>query len=162
MHDHSSVFEEARRVYRELCQTMAARGGAPAPWLTVDVRPAQARLLLVLKKAERLTGVGLAERLNVTDSAVSRTVEELVDAGYLTATRQKADRRLVWYELTPEGEQAVEEMTVAFRGVVDEILERLPPEEIQTLVTAWSTLVEQLDHLPPAEPGPSTPPEPGA
>jgi MarR family transcriptional regulator, lower aerobic nicotinate degradation pathway regulator len=71
----------------------------------------------------------LAVRLRMDRSDVTKVVDELARAGYVTRTRDPADRRRVEVAVSPEGLAAHEELDAEARAVEDELLQALTPAE---------------------------------
>lgn len=63
----------------------------------------------------------LASRLELDPSTATRTVQPLVDAGWLTATRQDHDRRSRLLSLTPLGHRKLAEAAPLWQHVQDRL-----------------------------------------
>lgn len=75
----------------------------------------------------------VAAALSVTLSAATGLVDRLVKSRLATRERDTADRRVVWVNITPEGERVLGEAEERRRLVFHEMLENLPEEDIKTL-----------------------------
>ncbi|MEL7158974.1 MAG: transcriptional regulator [Actinomycetota bacterium] len=63
----------------------------------------------LLAAAGRVEFSYLRDRLEVTDSDLSKQLKVLADAGYLTSKRTgKGKTRASWFAITPEGRQALQ------------------------------------------------------
>lgn len=77
---------------RQKLPLLAALGGGPYYFLRT------------LKECGRITVSGMAAELGVTLAAITVLANRLVRTGWVTRSRDKRDRRVVWLALTPVGE----------------------------------------------------------
>ena len=94
-----SVFRMQKALYR-LVREDAAR---------VGITEVQLIILYTLLKKENIRLNDLAEKLNLSNSNVSGTVDRLVSAGLVARETSKQDRRAVVLSLTDRGRQAIQE-----------------------------------------------------
>ncbi|GLH62446.1 MarR family transcriptional regulator [Parageobacillus sp. G301] len=94
-----SVFRMQKALYR-LVREDAAR---------VGITEVQLMILYTLLKKENIRLNDLAEKLNLSNSNVSGTVERLVSAGLVARETSKEDRRAVILSLTDKGRQKIKE-----------------------------------------------------
>ncbi|NUK31409.1 MarR family transcriptional regulator [Parageobacillus sp. VR-IP] len=94
-----SVFRMQKALYR-LVREDAAR---------VGITEVQLMILYTLLKKENIRLNDLAEKLNLSNSNVSGTVDRLVSAGLVVRETSKQDRRAVVLSLTDRGRQAIQE-----------------------------------------------------
>ncbi|WP_374720273.1 MarR family winged helix-turn-helix transcriptional regulator [Parageobacillus toebii] len=94
-----SVFRMQKALYR-LVREDAAR---------VGITEVQLMILYTLLKKENIRLNDLAEKLNLSNSNVSGTVERLVSAGLVARETSKEDRRAVILSLTDKGRQTIKE-----------------------------------------------------
>ncbi len=86
------------------------------------------------------TPTGIARRFGVQNSAITRAVEKLIAGGYLTRTISDRDRRLHLLEVTERGRNVSNWILHLYTAPLQEELETLNPEEMESLATH----VEQL------------------
>ncbi len=84
----------------------------------------------------------LAERLGVTQQAVSKTVAELAAAGYVQRLPDATDRRVRRVALTERGHGAVRDAREVRAELVGELSERLGADRVES---ARRTLLAALD-----------------
>src|ERR671930_479852 len=89
-----------------------------------------------------MTQTTLAGRLRLEKSTVSRLVSQLIGRGWVRRTERDGDARLVWLELTPEGNRAAGELAVARAARFAELLRNIPAEQRPAVIDALTTLVE--------------------
>ncbi|SFA43612.1 transcriptional regulator, MarR family [Parageobacillus thermantarcticus] len=94
-----SVFRMQKALYR-LVREDAAR---------VGITEVQLMILYTLWKKENIRLNDLAEKLNLSNSNVSGTVDRLVSAGLVARETSKEDRRAVILSLTDKGRQTIKE-----------------------------------------------------
>lgn len=94
-----SVFRMQKALYR-LVREDAAR---------VGITEVQLMILYTLWKKENIRLNDLAEKLNLSNSNVSGTVDRLVSAGLVAREASKEDRRAVILSLTDKGRQTIKE-----------------------------------------------------
>ncbi|OUM90966.1 MarR family winged helix-turn-helix transcriptional regulator [Parageobacillus thermoglucosidasius] len=94
-----SVFRMQKALYR-LAREDAAR---------VGITEVQLMILYTLWKRENIRLNDLAEKLNLSNSNVSSTVDRLVSAGLVARETSKEDRRAVILSLTDKGRQTIKE-----------------------------------------------------
>ncbi|MCL6446131.1 MAG: MarR family transcriptional regulator [Alicyclobacillus sp.] len=122
--------------FREVHQALltAVRRSAEAAGLT----SLQAILLWKLGQASRLNVKELAEHLHTSSSAVSITVEQLVQLGWIDRTRSGADRRQVELQVTSQGRRVLQAVfgEETWIGRCVEQLAAWPEEELTSLLNA--------------------------
>jgi DNA-binding MarR family transcriptional regulator len=84
----------------------------------------------------------LAARLGVTQQAASKTVAEMVDAGYLTREPDPADARVRRVALSARGRRAVADARAARAALERTIARRLGPRSTATLRRALLEVLE--------------------
>lgn len=94
-----------------------------------DCTYAQCHIIWETAQEQKISVNELAARLNISKSAVSRTVEDLVNKGYLQRTPNPNDRRYVDIELTENGKRIFKEIELNSRRYFEAILENIPQEK---------------------------------
>jgi DNA-binding MarR family transcriptional regulator len=84
----------------------------------------------------------LAERLGITQQAVSKTVAELTAAGYVHREPDAADGRVRRVALTGRGHAAVHDAREVRTELVDELTEKIGADRVES---ARRTLLAALD-----------------
>lgn len=85
--------------------------------------------IIYMLSRERLMAVDIAKRLRLTSGATTIVLNQLESDGYITRTRSKEDRRVVWLTLTDEGQSVAEALKENHRRFNKEILGLLSQEE---------------------------------
>ncbi len=82
----------------------------------------------------------LAAQLTLSRGGITKLVDRLVEAGYLTRVACPEDRRSLRAELTPAGEGMLEEMRVVYEEEIDRHLGALTCEQAQQVLSALETV----------------------
>jgi DNA-binding MarR family transcriptional regulator len=94
---------------------------------------AQSHLLRLLDRLGPQRMSDIAAYLDVTLSGSTAMVDSAVEAGLVERSRDEADRRVVWIQLTDAGIQTLQQMRRVRAGIFAKYLSRLEPEEIQQM-----------------------------
>lgn len=100
----------------------------------------QARVLDHLDDAEPTSLMGLARHMGVSASTMSLTVERLVLRGYVTRSRDAADRRVVNLRLSAAGARLRDAQTVLDPKLVKAMILRLSLEDRRVAVRGLALL----------------------
>ena len=116
------------------------------------VSQTQCFLIVEIGRRPAISVKELAERLHTDKSSISRSVEELVQKGFVERKPSKEDRRFVTLNLLPKGQERFEkiekDMYVKFKAV----LEQIPEEKREQVMEALKlyneacTKVEEKKH----------------
>jgi len=116
----------------ELYGLLAARAG-------LDLQPRAVWLLYRLADREATSAEAVSARLKVDPDVLREGVDALVAAGLVVRVGEGGSRTVA---LTPEGEEAIEKLTIARRQSLTEVLEGWDPEEHPEVVE----MIRQLAH----------------
>lgn len=84
--------------------------------------PARLRLCSMLSVVDTAQFATMRERLEVSDSVLSKHVAALVDAGYVAVRKGSFDgRRTTWLSLTSRGRTSLAAHVAALRAVIDAV-----------------------------------------
>lgn len=116
------------------------RGYAAADFgLTVE----QFYVLRHIRRGAR-TVSDLAAARKISNSAISQSVEVLVEKGLLSRSSQQGDRRFVYLALTDEGNKILSAIFEKNHTWMEEKLSSLTQAELQTIIEALNLLEEKL------------------
>ena len=94
----------------------------------------------MLESEQRNSMSNIAERLAISVSALTTSVNALVRKEYLCRENSQVDRRIVFVKLTEAGQQALEHHKRFHKKMIDGLELTLDDEE-------WDTLIRSLDAL---------------
>ncbi len=100
-----------------------------------DLLCAQIRCLMLFKGERYLTVKGIAQKLDVAKSRVTRIVDGLKGKGLVECIDDPKDGRIKLVNLTPTGLKKLEEIGTFRRNIYHEILARMGAEERRTLLS---------------------------
>jgi DNA-binding MarR family transcriptional regulator len=110
----------------------------------VPLDRAAVALLRQIGDSEPLRPGELAARLGVEASHVTRQVQQLQKAGYVTRVPDPDDRRAQRIELTPAGQGAVDRIREASRQGMQAALEPWSSVELRRLATLFHRMVDDF------------------
>ena len=84
----------------------------------------------------------LAEWLTLSRGGITKLVDRLVQGGYIERVSCAADRRSFQAELTPAGEELLDEMRAIYRAEVDRHLATLTPAEAELVTVALAKVTD--------------------
>jgi len=91
----------------------------------------------------------LAEVIQITPGAVTGASDKLVSEGYATRRGANDDRRVVYLEITDQGNKLLESMFDNYKKVTAGFFEGLPDEDIDHLIRIYNRISNNLDRLAP-------------
>ena len=89
----------------------------------------QLYIMEMVSETPGLTQKELVDRLKKKQTSVSRTIQRLVDRGYLIKNQNHADMRASALEVTDKGEALLESFEAPITQLTAQILKDLSPEE---------------------------------
>jgi len=105
---------------------------------------AEAHAVLELTREPGLSQNGLAARLRLEKSSVSRIVSGLEKRGWVTRARDPKDTRIVRVELTDDGLQAAADIATSRQAKFERIFAAIPAPERATVLASLDTLLEVI------------------
>jgi len=108
-------------------------------------RTETAVLRAVFTRPQRITELAAGE--GVTQPAITRVVNRLVDNGWVTRDGHPGDGRVVMVRITPAGRELFETVRAEYRALVHEEMAALDDDDIETLARAIDVLDELIGRL---------------
>jgi DNA-binding MarR family transcriptional regulator len=106
----------------------------------LTVSQVRATMTLACADPEPLSGARLAERLGISAPAMSRTLDGLVQKGFVERTESSADRRVRLLNITAAGRDLAEGLTALRHAQIDRFLDGLTGEQTDRLADALESL----------------------
>jgi DNA-binding MarR family transcriptional regulator len=69
-------------------------------------------------------------------------IDRLVIQGVVERTRSREDRRVVWVDLSPEGQKRMEHLKDDRHQQMQQLLQPLSPDEVETLLRLLERIAE--------------------
>ncbi len=110
----------------------------------LDMTMAQAKLLYVVTATGELTMSDIAQRLGVTASTASGSVDHLVDLGLLRRVDDPADRRQVRVSVTPRGQERLEQLRELGTGQLRTLYDAMTDAELKVVVRATQIMIRAV------------------
>jgi DNA-binding MarR family transcriptional regulator len=143
---------QLRRVLRRLARQLADAGNGLGSGTLPDLAPADWAALVEVGDQRRLMMSRLARACGLPFSTMTGLVGRLESKGYLRRLRIDTDRRVVYVEMTPEGERLYQLRLEADMRIVIALLDTLTAREQESVVRALDKVTEALEPSRTAEP----------
>ena len=108
-------------------------------------RKPELKILEILGKNGRLTMKEVADRATLSMSTMTTIMDGLVDKALVSRQRSEDDRRLVWVDLTPEGEKIYSEILDFHLRMVRGMLNALSKNEQNILIGLFRKIVDTVE-----------------
>lgn len=112
---------------------------------------AELRCLKLFESERYLTSKGIAYRMNVVKSRVTRIIDGLVRKELVQRVKDPEDSRITLLSLTPKGQAKIDAINAFLNDVHQEVLSRMVPEQrslvlsnLETLKTAMQSVKEMM------------------
>lgn len=106
--------------------------------------------MFILRKLSRnpeITMTQLAEALGISTAAMTKVIDQLVQASYLERKRSDVDRRVIILQLTDAGKQIMLETNQTRRNLLKELLSDLPTGDLETLFRIVQKIHDKVQTL---------------
>ena len=120
------------RLSRSLAETCAAQGLSLSEW----------RLMAIIASGRAMSASDVAERSTMDAVAVHRAVMSLLQRGYIERISVEGDKRVKQLLLSPEGQQAYQQIVPSARALEQDLFACLSASEAMTLRRLLRRLVE--------------------
>ncbi len=106
---------------------------------------AEANAIYAIGPDEPKTMKQIAETLGVAVSTPTRTIDRLLEKGFVNRTVGEKDRRQLLIELTPKGKKLLEDIDKENLEITRKMLNGLKDEEIETFKKILSKISENIE-----------------
>ena len=104
----------------------------------------QMKALFVLEDAEQMTVTDIAQRLSMSPAAMSRSIDGLVQRGFVARRESASDRRSREIALLPQGRDALRRLLAAREAALESFAEALSDAERTALHAALLPIAERI------------------
>jgi DNA-binding MarR family transcriptional regulator len=101
---------------------------------------AELKCLILFKEEKYLTAKGLAKKLDVAKSRVTKLVENLYQKGLVNKVDDPSDARIKLLSLSPKGKALVDEIYTFQESLYEEILVQFDEQERKSILSNLETL----------------------
>ncbi len=84
----------------------------------------------------------IAEHLGISLAGATGIIDRLVIQGVVERTRSREDRRVVWVDLSPDGQKRMEHLKDDRHQQMQQLLQPLSPDEVETLLRLLERIAE--------------------
>ena len=109
--------------------------------------PSSMRMLALLARQPRMTQSELGKLLSLEKSWVSRSVQQLVDAGWVERHALLADKRCTVLQLTPAGRVQAEQFEQSLNQHASTLLAQIAPTKQKQVSESLSILINALQQV---------------
>ena len=106
---------------------------------------AEASAIFAIGPEEPKTMKQIAATLGVAVSTPTRTVDRLLEKGFVNRTVGEKDRRKLLVELTPKGKELLDDIDKENLDITRKMLKGLSDEEIETFIKILSKISENIE-----------------
>lgn len=106
---------------------------------------AELRCLLLFGEERYLTAKGIARRMNVVKSRVTKIVQGLVKKKLIQRVRDPEDSRITLLTLTPQGQKKLEEINRFIDDIHKEVLIQMHPKQRKMLLKDLDLLAAGME-----------------
>lgn len=110
-----------------------------------DLTTRQANLLASCELGEALTQTDLARIYSLDASSINRLVDRLVKKGFLLRKRSKADRRLIFLQITPLGSKCLWEAVPEATQLAKQVWHGVTEDERAALASIVDKVSKNLE-----------------
>ncbi len=89
----------------------------------------------------------LAEKLSMTPGAITGIADKLISSGYIIRNRSEEDRRVVFLELSPKGEEIIQSLRKQMGDLFKQLFSGISEEDIGHLIRIYKQILINIDHL---------------
>jgi len=110
-----------------------------------NLTQAEMKCLLLFKEERYLTVKGLAQKLEVAKSRVTRIIDGLVNKRLAQRIIDPEDARVILISLTPEGQKQVEALDVFLKDLHHQLLLELKENDRKNILASLETLRSSME-----------------
>ena len=126
----------------------------------IGLTRAQWQVLAYLTHNQGINQAGLAEILEIEPITLSRHIDKMEQAGWVTRRPDPNDKRFKLLFISDHVQPLLDEMRSIGRCLLDEVLEGVPPERVEQLVETLQQIRATLVARPEAQPSAALSPLP--
>jgi DNA-binding MarR family transcriptional regulator len=110
-----------------------------------DLPDAELRCLLLFGEERYLTPTGIAQKMNVVKSRISKIIDGLMKKGLVQRIKDPEDSRIHLLSLTSDGQRKINHIREFVDDVHHQVLLRIPPEQRKILLIDLDLLKSSME-----------------
>ncbi len=110
-----------------------------------DLPDAELRCLLLFGEERYLTPKGIAQKMNVVKSRISKIIDGLTRKGYVQRIKDPEDSRVHLLSLSPEGHKKLDDIKAFLDDVHHQVLLRIPSEQRKLMLIDLELLKSSME-----------------
>lgn len=110
-----------------------------------ELPDAELRCLKLFGQERYLTPKGIARKMNVVKSRVTKIINGLVSRNLIQRIKDPEDSRIALLSLTPKGQKKLNEINMFLKSIHMEVLSQVPPEQRKTMLTYLEVLKASME-----------------
>ncbi|WP_159887394.1 MarR family winged helix-turn-helix transcriptional regulator [Paenibacillus puerhi] len=125
-------------LFRKLGPELGVRGD-------ISLTGPQTMMLYTLHKMGPCPGGKLAQKMEVTPSAITVMIERLVQQGLVERTHDEHDRRIVRLSITEKGSDTLQRLRVIRDETLKRYLSYIEPDELEAFLSIFEKMVKHVE-----------------
>lgn len=110
-----------------------------------DMPDAELRCLMLFGEERYLTPKGIAHKMNVVKSRITKIIDGLMKKGLVQRIKDPEDSRISLLSLTPQGQSKMLEINLFLDDVHEQVLLQMPAEQRNTLLMNLDMLKSSME-----------------
>jgi DNA-binding MarR family transcriptional regulator len=110
-----------------------------------DLPDAELRCLLLFGNERYLTSTGIAQKMNLVKSRISKIVDGLIKKDLIQRIKDPEDSRISLLSLTPPGQKKLDEIRSFLEQTHHQVLRQMAPEQRKTLLINLDLLKASME-----------------
>ena len=110
-----------------------------------DLPDAELRCLLLFGEERYLTPKGIAQKMNVVKSRISKIIDGLMKKGHVQRIKDPEDSRIHLLSLTSDGQKKINDIREFMDDAHHQVLLRIPPEQRKLLLIDLDLLKSSME-----------------
>ena len=112
-----------------------------------ELPDAELRCLVLFGEERYHTPKGLAQKMNIVKSRISKIISGLVQKGLIQRISDPEDSRVTLLSLTPKGQKKLDEINRFLTEMHLEVLRQMGPEQRKTMITNLELLKASMESV---------------
>ena len=112
-----------------------------------DMPDAELRCLMLFGEERYLTPKGIAHKMNVVKSRITKIIDGLIKKGFVHRIKDPEDSRISLLSLTPQGQNMLREINSFLDDVHEQVLLQMPAEQRNTLLMNLELLKSSMESV---------------